>query len=202
MVELEGIEPSADLLVTATVASPWIAPSKETKANVLLGRSGCWPFVFIKFLNHNTRVMQNTTGKDNTGVILFTKWPIYSFVTHRGENIIREWLKEEKVPRTQVAIFQAKIDAYERGGPDLSPGLIEGPVAKNIFKMKIKGHKGHVQLRPMVCYGPFTQTEVTMLVGAIEKGFKLRPENCKSQAQENRDIVIADRRRRRRERID
>jgi hypothetical protein len=88
------------------------------------------------------------------------------------------------------------------GGPDLNPGLIEGPVAKDIYKMKIKGHKGHVQLRPMVCYGPFTSNEVTMLVGAIEKDFKLRPENCKVLAHENRQIVIADRGRRRRERID
>ena len=68
--------------------------------------------------------------------------------------------------------------------------------------MKIKGHKGHVQLRPMVCYGPFMDTEVTMLVGAIEKDFRLTPKNCKTEAQENREIVIQDRTRRRRERID
>jgi hypothetical protein len=146
--------------------------------------------------------MPNKTRKDNASVILFTQWPIYSFISHRGESVIREWLEQEKVPRTQVATFQAKIDAYERGGPDLNPGLIEGPVAKNIYKMKIKGNKGHVQLRPMVCYGPFLQSEVTMLVGAIEKDFKLRPENCKTRAQENREIVIADRGRRRRERVD
>ena len=135
-------------------------------------------------------------------MIFFTRWPIYSFVTHRGENIIREWLKKERVPKTQIAIFQAKIDLYERAGPDLSPGFIEGPVAKNIYKMKIKGHKGHVQLRPMVCYGPFIDTEVTMLTGAIEKDFKLIPPNCKAEAQENREIVINDRTRRRHERID
>lgn len=141
--------------------------------------------------------------KDNTGVIFFPQWPIYCFVTHRNENIIREWLRAEKVPKTQIAIFQAKIDSYERGGPDLNPGLIsDGPVAKNIYKMKIKGHKGHVQLRPMVCYGPFRDGEVTLLLGAIEKDSKLRPENCKQQAQDNREILIADRRRRRRERID
>ena len=111
--------------------------------------------------------------------------------------------KEEKVPKTQIAVFQAKIDLYERGGPDLSPGFIEGPITKNIYKMKIKGHKGHVQLRPMVCYGPFNnQEEVTMLVGAIEKDFKLIPENCKLEAQQNREIVLNDRARRRRERID
>jgi hypothetical protein len=146
--------------------------------------------------------MIKISGKDNVRVIYLPPWPIYSFITHRTENVIREWLKDEKVPRTQVAIFQAKIDAYEQGGPDLNPGLIEGPVSKNIYKMKIKGHKGHMQLRPMVCYGPFENGEVTMLLGAIEKDFKLRPGNCKMQAQENREILIQNRMRRRRERID
>lgn len=147
--------------------------------------------------------MDDTTGKHNTHVITFPRrWPIYAFVTHRGENVIREWLKAEKVPKSQIAIFQAKIDAYESGGPDLNPGLIHGPVAKNIYKMKIKGHKGHVQLRPMVCYGPFdVDLDVTMLCGAIEKDFQLHPSNCKEKAQENRDALIADRNRRRHERL-
>lgn len=139
---------------------------------------------------------------NNVCVISSRRWPIYSFVDHRGDNVIRQWLKKERVEKTQIAIFQSKIDLYERGGPDLSPGFIEGPIAKDIYKMKIKGHKGHVQLRPMVCYGPFLPTEVTMLIGAIEKDFKLRPENCRSQAQENRQILMDDRMRRRHERID
>jgi hypothetical protein len=143
----------------------------------------------------------NTIVNNNVRVIFLPRWPIYCFVSRRGENVIREWLDAEKVPRTQIANFQAKIDSFERGGPELNPGLIVGPVAKDIYKMKIKGNKGHMQLRPMLCYGPFGNTDVTLLVGAIEKDSKLRPENCKSQAQENRRTLIADRGRRRRERI-
>ena len=148
--------------------------------------------------------MQNKNlENDNAGVISLPKWPIYCFVDHRGRNVILEWLRDEKVPQTQIAAFQAKIDLFERGGPELTPGFIsDGPVAKNIYKMKIKGHKGHVQLRPMVCYGPFAGNEVTMLFGAIEKDFALSPDNCKRKAQENRETLIGDRRRRRRERID
>lgn len=133
--------------------------------------------------------------------VMATQWQVFCFITHRGENIIREWLKKEKVQRTQVAIFQAKLDAFERGGPDLSPGLISsGPVGKHIYKMKIKGHKGHVQLRPMLCYGPFSPaSEITLLVGAVEKGFKLIPSTCITDAQENREILISDPSRRRRE---
>jgi hypothetical protein len=112
-------------------------------------------------------------------------------------------LRKERVPKTQVAIFQAKIDTFERGGPNLSPGLIsDGPVAKNIYKMKIKGNKGHVQLRPMLCYGPFEpEAEITLLVGAIEKDRELIPRTCKADAQENRKILLADPTRRRRERL-
>jgi hypothetical protein len=129
-----------------------------------------------------------------------SQWQVFCFVTHRGENIIREWLRKEKIPRTQVAVFQEKLDTFERGGPDLCTGLISsGPVAKDIYKMKIKGRKGHVQLRPMLCKGPFGDAEITLLVGAIEKGFRLIPATCMTDAQENRRILLADRARRRHE---
>ena len=159
-------------------------------------------FCFLTTRKYNTQVMEESTGKHNTRVILFTRWPIYCFVDHRSQNVIRAWLQAEKVPKTQVANFQAKIDAYERGGPELNPGLIVGPIAKNIYKMKIKGHKGHVQLRPMCCFGPKHDNEVTLLFGAIEKDFRLRPDNCREKANENRNAVLADPTRRRRERID
>jgi hypothetical protein len=148
--------------------------------------------------------MSKANGKHNTAVISLPPWPVFSFLTPRNLNIIREWLAAEKVSKTQIADFQAKIDAYERGGPDLNPGLIVGPIAKSkhVFKMKIKGNKGHVQLRPMVCFGPPAPHEVTMLLGAIEKDGKLTPSNYKEKALDNRETLIADATRRRRERID
>jgi hypothetical protein len=134
------------------------------------------------------------------GVILSFQWKVYCFLSQRGENVIREWLAAEKVSIAQRAIFQAKIDSLERGGPDINPGLIVGPIAKDIYKMKIKGNKGHVQLRPLLCRGPFGDFEYTLLVGAIEKDFKL-PKGIKEKAQDNRDILLHNRDRRRRERI-
>jgi hypothetical protein len=153
---------------------------------------------------HNACVMINTTGNNNARVIVFPRWPIYCFVDHRNQNVIREWLRDEKVQKAQIATFQAKIDLYERSGPDLTPGFIsDGPVAKHIYKIKIKGHKGHVQLRPMACYGPHKNkdNEITILFGAIEKDSKLVPQNCKEKAQENREVLIADETRRRREQL-
>ena len=82
------------------------------------------------------------------------------------------------------------------------PGLIStGPVAKDIYKMKIKGRKGHVQLRPMICRGPFGVAESTLLHGAIEKDGKLYPRDAASRAQDNRTTLRAQPTRRRHEPI-
>lgn len=200
VVDSEGVEPSAGSSVRRT-AAPRPSPHKETrKANVPWV---LWMLAFCFHIieQHNMRVMQKQVENDNAHVILSTKWQVYFFLTHRGENVIREWLSRERIQNTQIANFQAKIDAFEQGGPDLSPGLIVGPVAKKIYKMKIKGNKGHVQLRPMLCYGPFGTTEVTLLLGVIEKDFKLRPDDWKRLAQDNREILIANPLRRIRERL-
>jgi len=140
--------------------------------------------------------------KHNVSVIvLLPKWKVYCFVSERGHNVIREWLDEEKVGAGQRAKFQSKIDSLENGGPDLNPGLLsDTPVARDIYKMKIKGNKGQVQLRPMVCKGPFDMSkEFTLLHGAIEKDNKLIPEDAKSRAQSNRAILIVSPMRRRHE---
>ncbi len=149
--------------------------------------------------------MSNSSGKHNVGVIPFPhRWLVYCFITGRGANIIREWLDSERVTAAQRGNFQAKLDSLERGGPDLNPGLIsETPIAKDIYKMKIKGNKGQVQLRPMVCKGPFVlDSEYTLLCGAIERDNKLNPHDATTRAQDNRATLIADHHRRRRERID
>jgi len=118
------------------------------------------------------------------------------------ENIIKAWLKDESVQFKQIVAFQEKIDTLEQSGPDMVPGFIsDTPVAKEIYKMKIKGNKGLKQLRPMCCRGPFGQNEYTVLVGAIEKDNKLIPSNAKERAQTNLITFKADPTRRRRERL-
>ena len=82
----------------------------------------------------------------------------------------------------------------------MSPGLIAGPIAKDIYKMKIKGNKGHVQLRPMLCRGPFGEHEFTLLCGAIEKDSRLT-KGAIERAQENLRALLDNPQRRRRERI-
>jgi hypothetical protein len=128
-------------------------------------------------------------------------WQIWFFLDGRDRNAIRQWLDQEKVPKEQIAAFQAKIDDFEAGGPSLMPGFIsETQVAHRIYKMKIKGNKGWKQLRPMCCRGPFYQNEYTILHGAVERDSKLT-KGTYQRAQANLDVLLEYPGRRRRERL-
>ena len=130
-------------------------------------------------------------------------WRVYFYLSgKRRENEIRSWLKDERVSVAQIAAFQDKIDTLEEQGPEMVPGFIsETPVARNIYKMKVKGNKGSKQLRPMCCRGPFGPNEYTILVGAVEKDRKLIPADVKERAERNLADLLTDRTRRVHERL-
>ena len=130
-------------------------------------------------------------------------WTIYEFKDNRGRSIVRAWLEGERVPKEQVAALRAKLDLLRQGGPNMTPGLIFGPIKKqngvpkkinDIYKMKFRGNKGWVQLRPFMCYGPFPDEErvITILLGAVEKDGKLEPVNHLERANENREALLND----------
>jgi hypothetical protein len=131
------------------------------------------------------------------------EWKVYFYLAgKRRENLIKVWLEDESISRHQIASFQDKIDTLEKSGPDMVPGFIsETPVAKDIYKMKIKGNKGMKQLRPMCCRGPFGSKEYTVLVGAIEKDRKLIPRDATKRAQDNLAALRLDPTRRIHERL-
>jgi hypothetical protein len=142
-----------------------------------------------------------SVGYNGRVISLPKRWRVYCFLSSGGRNVIREWLDQERVSLAQRAEFQVKITLLQNGGPEMVPGFItETPVAKDIYKAKIKGNKGKVQLRPMLCKGPFAMDEeFTFLCGAIEKDRKLVPKDCKEKAQRHREILIAEPIRRRHE---
>ena len=131
------------------------------------------------------------------------KWRVYFYLEGlRRDHAIRKWLESERVSTAQIATFQDKMDTLEQSGPEMVPGFItETPVAKDIYKMKIKGNKGMKQLRPMCCRGPFGPNEYTILAGAVEKDGKLVPGDVKKRAQDNLRALRADPSRRTNERL-
>jgi len=144
-------------------------------------------------------VGRNKAGLPFPAALEGVSWRVYHFLSARRVNVIREWLDAERVPSELRGKFQLQIDILEQSGPKLVPGFIsDGPVAKDIYKAKIKGK---MQLRPRLCHGPMGQFEFTFLFGAIERDKKDIPPHCNVSAQENRKILIADQTRRKRERI-
>jgi len=140
--------------------------------------------------------------RNNAQVIQWPPGPVYSFLSQRRENVILEWLDRERVSKEQRGQLQQKLDVLEAGGSEMCPGLIFGPIVKDIYKLKIRGNKGAVQLRPMICRGPFTnEAASTLLTGAIERNGKLDPATAPKDAQRNRNTLLSDWSRRRCERF-
>jgi hypothetical protein len=72
--------------------------------------------------------------------------------------------------------------------------LLQGPIYKSIYKLRIKQT---VQLRPLLCRGPFdNDAEYTLLEGAKEIGRKLTT-GAVERANKNRDELLANPKRRR-----
>jgi len=122
-------------------------------------------------------------------------WTIYEFIDRRGDGIIETWLQTERIHNKVIARLNQKIDLLAKLGPDLPPRLL-APLGNDIFKLEIRG-RGR-QLRPMLCPGPIDRDfEYTLLFGCIEIGDELSPVNGIQRAVENREIIIANPRRRR-----
>lgn len=80
---------------------------------------------------------------------------------------------------------------------NLPQGLLAGPGVYGqvwIYKLKLKGN---VALRPMLCRGPFSDNEWTILSRAKERDDVLIPANAADVAEERRLQIRADKTRRR-----
>jgi hypothetical protein len=121
-------------------------------------------------------------------------WDIYEFTDHRGDGVIVEWIKREKIQKVAVAVLNQKVDLLRKVG-ELPPQLLAA-IGGHIYKLKVKGR---VQLRPMLTKGPINNnTEYTFLLGCVERGDKLDPIDAPGRAEANRKIIIANKDRRRR----
>ena len=89
--------------------------------------------------------------------------------------------------------LKALEDETEHG---LIPGLVEGPIRgfRHIYKLKIGGK---VRLRPLLCKGPIdNENELTLLMGATERDYRYDPFNAPSTAENRRQEIMVDIRRR------
>lgn len=120
-------------------------------------------------------------------------YALYDFCNEGADNLMLKWARKESLSTRDRATLDVKMDSLAINGLDLIPKLVS-PVEKQpgIFKLRIQTKRA---LRPMFCRGPFTVgEEFTFLLGTIEENFKLDPPA--SQATTNKNVLLADRKRR------
>ena len=99
---------------------------------------------------------------------------VYDFIDVHDGNVIRSWVRG-LCPRDR-AKFKVKVRALADMEYDRAIGskLLQGPISKHIFKLKIHGQ---IMMRPLLCRGPIAnEAEYTLLAGAREENFVLIPD--------------------------
>jgi hypothetical protein len=125
---------------------------------------------------------------------------VFEWIDERGVGVVSGW----KMQTTQRTRLDAKLDMLVNAVVDpvtrqanLPPDMLAGPGFKGqpfIYKLKARGN---VQLRPMLCLGPFDESDWTILHPAIEKDFELIPSDAADRAEDRRKVLLSDPRRRR-----
>jgi hypothetical protein len=122
-------------------------------------------------------------------------YALWDFKSPRGENLIVRWAIKNKLGKLDRAKLNQRFDRLKQVDFDLAlkTSLLNGPVVKDVYKMKANGQ---VMMRPLLCRGPFVDEEYTLLIGAIEKDWELDPSTALTDAQSNRNELLADKSRR------
>jgi hypothetical protein len=120
------------------------------------------------------------------------QWTIFDYVDPSEGNLIRTWAM--RLQRKERAKLNQKLDSLSLHGPDLIPGVLSPTGVPAIFKLRVRGQ---VQLRPMLCEGPWGRIkEYTLLMGAVEKSADYVPKNAPLLAAKIRELLISDAKRR------
>lgn len=131
------------------------------------------------------------------GVIVLP-WRVW-FYADGPRSFMGSWLDEVGASESDRSRLRTLITLYENGGRRSIASAVED-IGDELFALLALG-KGGVPLGPIFCFGPFSDTEITFLEGALWKGKTLRPYSAKGAALENLEKLRDRPGRRRREPI-
>ena len=116
-------------------------------------------------------------------------WEFFDYVSAGGRNNIREWL--DGLPLSVQFDIDARIRflevTKEFSRTHVKP--LRGD-CKGLMELRVKSNK--VQYRPLCFYGP-KDRQITILLGAIEKGDRFVPKNACKTALKRKSVVNSDR---------
>src|SRR5258708_3421908 len=93
-------------------------------------------------------------------------------------------MERENVPREDRQVLWQRLILIEEVGPEALPGCIV-PLEDEFYTMNIKARPGHMTMNPILCYGPFADREVTLLVGSPTENGILGPVDLLPVARHN-----------------
>ena len=114
---------------------------------------------------------------------------LWDFLDIRGDNVVETWGTAQT--KRDRGMLNQRFDRLVQVDFSLAIGskLLAGPIYRHVYKMQIHGD---VQMRPMLCKGPLkNDDEYTLLLGAVERNWKLVPASAKTDAEYNRGLVLA-----------
>ncbi len=113
-------------------------------------------------------------------------WELYDYVDNRGRNDIKAWT--QSLEKTQRMKLNSKLDMFEKFGSHLPPKLYSDTPLHHIKKIR---SRGQVELRLLLSKGPIDNNkEFTLLLGAIEKNYKLEPRDAFERAERRRQEIM------------
>jgi len=110
-------------------------------------------------------------------------WNFKNFVSERGENLIRRWMKG--LPKKVRFKIDARIKYLQTVEQLENPYVEKWKGVPDLYEVRI-GFSG-VMYRILGCYG--AQRQFVLLAGAIEKDWKLEPHNSVDVATERMKII-------------
>jgi hypothetical protein len=133
------------------------------------------------------------------GVIqLRTEYSVYFFLDG-GINIVRQWFASLDNADVEWPAFDGLLEIYKAGGlPSIQRAVID---LHDGFYGLLSVRRGGVLPCPIFRLGPFdAQTEITFLAAATwdSRLKRVRPFSAVGSAEENLEVLLADRSRRRR----
>lgn len=107
------------------------------------------------------------------------------YVDPTGNNLIRQWLDAQpRKVQMRIDALIRNLEAMERlWEPHVK--MLKGP-GKGLLELRIKINK--IQYRPLGYYGP-ARGQVTLLLGAIEKGNRFEPKNACQTALNHKSFI-------------
>lgn len=115
-------------------------------------------------------------------------WRFRDFVSLTGRNLMREWL--DGLPPADKAAINARIRLCEVIQPLVRPyaGKLTGGDCGGLIELRIR--TSNAAYRPLGYYGP-QRGEISLLIGASERGGAFVPADACRTAQQRRGLLEA-----------